>query len=114
MKETIKAIKIEPGKRAKIVHVENELEALQKEVGGYLEAVTIADDMCVLCDEEGWWKNAKYNCCIDGVYYRGTVLVVGVDGEEFADIPFRSEMMMRIAQADKGSYKRMRFGEGVV
>lgn len=43
----------EPGKGWKIAEIENTLEALQRGVGGKLEAVTLASDACVLCNEEG-------------------------------------------------------------
>ena len=43
----------EPGKCWKVAEIENTLEALQQGVGGKLEAVTLASDACVLCNEEG-------------------------------------------------------------
>lgn len=43
----------EPGKGWKVAEIENTLEALQQGVGGKLEAVTLASDACILCNEEG-------------------------------------------------------------
>lgn len=80
------AIRKRPGEWAEIVEIENELSALQKEVGGYLESVTFAEDAAILCDEEGRLKGYEYNCNICGVDFVGTILVVGVDGEEFCDL----------------------------
>lgn len=71
--------------------VPNELKALQSMVGGYLEAVTLATDMCILCDEEGRLKGLPYNCEICGINFCGTILAVGVDGEEFTDVPISLE-----------------------
>ena len=86
------AIRKRPGERAEIVEIENELSALQKEVGGYLESVTIAEDAAILCDEEGRLKGYAYNCNICGVDFVGTILVVGVDGEEFCDLADAEEV----------------------
>lgn len=55
----MKAIRKEPGCEPEIIEVENTLKALQAEVGGYIETVTIASD----------------------------ALIVGVNGEEFCDVP---------------------------
>lgn len=48
----MRTLRKEPGKPWEIVEVPNELEALQKAVGGHLERVTFASDICVLCDKE--------------------------------------------------------------
>lgn len=86
------AIRKRPGERAEIVEIENELSALQKEVGGYLESVTFAEDAAILCDEEGRLKGYAYNCNICGVDFVGPILVVGVDGEEFCDLADAEEV----------------------
>lgn len=83
----IKIIKKEPGKAPVLTEVENTLEALQEAVGGHIESVTITEDCAVLCDEEGRLKGKGFNCRICGVGFVGTILLVGVKGEEFADAP---------------------------
>lgn len=59
--------------------------------GGYIESFTIAKDLVVLCDEEGWLKMKKPNCKIFGNLFVGTIIFVGVDGEEFTDCPITAE-----------------------
>lgn len=84
----MRAVYKAPGKKAELVDVENELSALQKAVGGYLESVTLATDCCILCDEEGRLKGLPHNCVFCGVDFCGPILIVGVDGEKFADLAY--------------------------
>lgn len=65
----------------------NSLEQLQAVIGGYIEAVTIAEDAVIICDEEGLLKGLPYNCNVCGHDLVGTILVLGVDGDEFCDVP---------------------------
>lgn len=67
--------------------VPNELHVLQELVGGYIEVLTLFEDLAVICDEEGRLKHKPYNCEICGITFVGTILLVGVDGEEFTDVP---------------------------
>ena len=46
----MKAIRKKPGCAPEIIEVENTLEALQQEVGGYIETVSIAD-VVIICNE---------------------------------------------------------------
>jgi hypothetical protein len=77
------------------IEIENTLEALQKEVGGYIETVTLIGGYAVMIvNEEGMLRgmpsNLPSNLTASAVAARkivGQALVVGVDGEEFADIP---------------------------
>lgn len=65
---------------------ENTLEAFQRAVGGYIETVTFASDAAVICNEEGRLQRLPYNCTLLGVDFFGTVLIVGVKGDEFASV----------------------------
>ena len=65
----------------------NSLEQLQAAVGGYIEVVRIAEDAAIICNEEGVLMRLPYNCNVCGCDLVGTILVVGVDGEEFTDVP---------------------------
>ena len=76
----------EPGKCWKVAEIENTLEALQQGVGGKLEAVTLASDACVLCNEEGRLLGMPYNTTICGVSFVGPLLIVGIAGEDFAGL----------------------------
>lgn len=84
--EKILCIRKAPGKSPEIIQVDNTLEALQREVGGYIESVTIATDCAILCDEEGRLKRKPENCRIANINFVGTILVVGAKGEEFASL----------------------------
>lgn len=82
----MKVLKKEPGKGWKVAEIENTLEALQRGVGGKLEAVTLASDACVLCNEEGRLLGMPYNTTICGVSFVGPLLIVGIAGEDFAGL----------------------------
>lgn len=83
----MKAIRKKPGCEPEIIEVENTLKALQAEVGGYIEAVTIASDAVVICNEEGRILGLPDNGRVCGVDFVGTVLIVGTKGDEFCDVP---------------------------
>ena len=82
----MKAIRKKPGCAPEIIEVENTLEALQQEVGGYIETVSIAD-VVIICNEEGRLCGLPYNCRFVGVDFVGTILVVGRNKDEFCDAP---------------------------
>ena len=87
MKETIRAIVKEPGKEAQEERIGNDLKSLQKRVGGYIETVTVQEDLVIICNEEGKLLGLPHNCTLLGEPFCGTILFVGVDGENFADCP---------------------------
>ena len=45
----MKAIRKKPGCAPELIDIDNTLKALQAEVGGYIETVTIASDVVVIC-----------------------------------------------------------------
>lgn len=69
-----------------VVEIGNTLEALQKEVGGYIETVTMFTDMAIICNEEGRLMGMEHNLEFAGIEFVGTVLFVGIDGDEFCDL----------------------------
>ena len=87
MKDFIRAIFIRPGEAPRIGTQRNRLKELQDRVGGYIETVTLTDDLVVICNEEGRLDGLPHCATIGGVEFVGSILVVGVDGEEFADVP---------------------------
>ena len=91
----MRAMRKRPGEAWEAIEVENELKPLQQAVGGYLESFTFAEDACVLCDEEGLLKGKPYNTPVCGVSYVGTILIVGVAGEDFADLTEQQEAWLR-------------------
>ena len=76
-----------PGLPAEVRDVPNTLEALQGLVGGYIETVTVATDAVIICNEEGRLIGLEPNCTLLGVHFVGPIVVAGVAGEEFTDLP---------------------------
>lgn len=87
MSKKIKAIIKRPDEKiGHMTAISPSLENLQKTVGGYIETVTFGKAV-IICDEEGRLKGKEYNCKIGTVDFVGTIIMVGSDGEEFADVP---------------------------
>ena len=77
----------EPGKEPRVEPLfDNTLEAFQKAVGGYIEAVTLSDDVVIICNEEGWLRGLPFNTTVCGYKLAGTILAVGTKGDEFASL----------------------------
>ena len=82
---------------------DNTLDAFQKAVGGYIETVTIATDLTLVCNEEGRIRCLPYNTTICGLPIYGTVLAVGVKGDEFASVPGRHvSAVLNLLRGKKG------------
>ena len=86
--EKIYVITKRPGCPARHVWMSNSLAAFQKAVGGYIEAVTLAPDAALICNEEGRLLGLERNCKICGVDFCGPIVLVGVHKDAFADWPF--------------------------
>lgn len=92
----MRVIRKRPGQVPQIVDVENTLESLQFEVDGWIEAVTFSEDACVICNEEGRIQGLPFNLELMGILFFGTILIEGVDGENFTDLSDAVvELMMR-------------------
>ena len=77
----------EPGQAPRVEPLfDNTLEAFQKAVDGYIETVTVAKDLVIICNEEGRLRGLPFNVELFGVGFVGTVIVAGVKGEEFASL----------------------------
>jgi len=102
----MKVIWKKPEKPPETAEVENTLAALQEAVGGSIETVRLAEDTCLVCNEEGWLQQLPYNCRIGGMPLAGDVLLVGVCGEEFCDIPGDAEMIGRLVFGEGGRIRQ--------
>lgn len=87
MDKKISVIIKEPGKVPRHVNISTTLENLQRTVGGYIETVTFATDACIICNEEGRLQGLPFCCRIFGVDFVGTIIMIGVNGEDFTDWP---------------------------
>ncbi len=98
----MKALKIE-GCTVVAIEIENTLEALQAAVDGYIEAVTLVPGAAVMIvNEEGLLRNMPYNAFATLISARnivGPALIVGVDGDEFTDVPADIATSLKISFA---------------
>lgn len=94
----MKAIRKKPGCAPEIIEVGNTLKALQREVSGYIETVTIASDAVIICNEEGRILGLPDNCRVCGVDFVGKVLIVGTKGDEFCDVPEADFLMYHLRE----------------
>lgn len=88
-KKMISAIIIEPGKDPRMETIHNELHTLQRLVDGYIEVCPLAEDMVMIINEEGKLRHLPQNFWMKvvGDYIVGTAVFVGVDGDEFDNVP---------------------------
>lgn len=94
----MRALRKQPGKPWEAIEVANELEALQHEVGGYIETVTLGTDAVIICNEEGWLLGLPPS----GFYtFSGTVLLVGISGDEFTDVPEAAYEFFGVKEAEE-------------
>lgn len=95
-------LKKEPGKDPVLTAVENTLSALQEAVDGYIEAVTMADDFVVICNEEGCIQSLPYNCTLLGdIDLYGTILIAGMKDDEFTDVSIMAVKVAEVVLVDK-------------
>ena len=85
--DNIKVIVKRPGEDPCEEVIANTLEEFQKLVGGAIEAVTLCSDLAIICNEDGRLMDLPYNCKIFNLHFVGTVVFVGVNGDEFTDVP---------------------------
>ena len=88
----MKVLLVKPEMHPQVVEIENELELLQKIVGGLIETVyPFEDKVCLICNEEGKLLNLQMNRALydNGSVYdviAGDFLVVGMGVEDFCSL----------------------------
>lgn len=100
----IKAIIKRPDEKiGHVSYIGDTLKSLQKWVEGYIEVVTISADppVVMIVNEEGKIRGLEKNFMMGLTpgfqdIIVGTVIVLGVDGEEFADIPISRQQWKTI------------------
>ena len=101
----MKALKIS-GIHAELVDVQNDLEALQAAVGGYIETIGLQGGAVMIVDEEGRFKDYLPNplaSLIAGTDIVGDALCVGVDEDEFDDVPDDfAESILQLSEVIEG------------
>ena len=100
---TMNVLVVEPGKKPYAKEISTGLESLQREVGGYIEAVyPYEEPAAIICDEEGKLNGKPLNRALrdtDGDIYdalAGTFLVVGLGEDNFTSLS--PELMDRFYQ----------------
>lgn len=82
-----------------VTWISNSLHNLQSIVEGHIEPIALTKNLVIICNEEGKIKNLEDNFYIGSRVkdmIKGDVIVCGVKGEDFDDVPI-----------DFGSWKRM-------
>lgn len=97
MAEKITVMIKEPGENWERQEIDNTLKTFQGLVGGYIETINVRDDLVLIVNEEGVLQQLDPNMYIRGYWLRGTIVAVGVDGEEFASCPLTRPWEMRMA-----------------
>ena len=94
-KNQITVIIKEPNKPARIEpHFDNTLEAFQEAVGGYIETVTLASDLVIVCNEEGRLLGLDHNATVCGVPFVGTIIFAAYNREgDFISIKNPEELI---------------------
>lgn len=95
--EQIKVILVQEGKPAKSVSIENKLEAMQKLVGGQIEEyMPFADDVAIICTEEGKMCGLPLNRAIYAEATNEMIEIIAgdfflvyapIDSEKFESLP---------------------------
>lgn len=75
-----------PGKPAEARNVPNTLDEWQRLVGGYIETVSLSENIIIVCNEEGWLLDLQPNVKFRNQIIVGPVVFVGVRDDEFFDI----------------------------
>ena len=93
MEEKMHVLIVEPGKKPYMKDIDNSLESLQHEVGGWIEATYPYEDSVVLiCNEEGKLNGLPLNRAIRGDdgevvdIIAGTFIVAGIGEDDFVSL----------------------------
>ena len=93
-KNTIQVVLVEPGKLARIAEVGTTLEAMQRTVGGSIEAYyPFEEQVCIVCNEEGKINGLPLNRAIRDAdtgdiadIIAGTFFICDCSGESFGSL----------------------------
>ena len=91
--ETMKVLVVEPEKEPYVKEISSGLSSLQKEMGGFIEAVyPFEDPVAIICNEEGKLEDLPLNRALrdeDGHVYdiiAGTFLIAGLSEDNFCSL----------------------------
>ena len=91
--EKLTVLVVEPRRKPYVKEIDSSLEALQREVGGYIQVVYPWAEMCgLVCDDEAKLNGKELNRALrdeDGNIYdvvAGTFLIVGLGEDDFTSL----------------------------
>jgi len=98
----IKAIIKRPDEKVgHMTWISDTLKNLQIHVGGPIEVVPLTHNSVIICNEEGKIDGLPPNFMFGDVdMICGTVIVCGVDGDEFCDVPFDLDFWKKWLEVD--------------
>lgn len=90
-----------------VTHISATLANLQKTVGGYIETVGLTESDVIIVNEEGKLLGLEKNLRMygDTVYAGtlvGTIIVIGAEGDEFADVKMDFKMWKSLVDKWEG------------
>jgi hypothetical protein len=99
----IKAIVKRPDEEyGHITYVSNTLQNLQNTVGGYIETIPLQCGCIAIVNEEGKIRGLEPNLRIPGDVLVGDIIICGVSGEEFSDVPIDFKAWKQYVDVTKG------------
>ena len=113
--ETMKVLVVEPEMEPYVKEISSGLSSLQKEVGGFIEAVyPFEDPVAIICNEEGKLEGLPLNRALrdeDGHVYdiiAGTFLIAGLSEDNFCSLD--DTQIEKFSSMYKNPELFMRFG----
>ena len=86
MEKNIKVLIKRPGGTFERQIIKNDLDTLQKIVGGHIEVIQISETVLAVMDAEGKIKGKAPNFVLRDDMIVGTVVFAGLEGEDFRSL----------------------------
>ena len=117
--KTIRVVLVEPGKQTRTAEIGASLEALQRTVGGSIEAYyPFAEQVCIVCNEEGKINGLPLNRAIRDEdtgeiidIIAGTFFICDCSGEFFGSLS--TEQQKRYLEKYRNPERFVRVGETI-
>ena len=74
------------GQYPEVKEIENDLDVFHAIVGGYIETVSLVENILCVCNEEGKIKGLPMNMFLNGDMIVGDVFFCAFDGEDFTSL----------------------------
>lgn len=108
--EKISVLYVQAGKYPEVIEIEDNLESMQKLVGGYIEEyMPFEDEVAIVCNEEGKINGLQPNRAIYGEMNDGKKEVIDIVFGDFfvCYAPVESEKFLSIPEDMKQKYSEM-------